>query len=59
VNIHISKELKDEWPQYEFKGKPFVVNGKMYIKAKHKVLNQVHFYSFEERFFWFDRPIKL
>ena len=58
MNIHISAELREKWPGYEFLGKPFTLrNGKTYMRAKHKTLEQTHFYCFEEDFFWWDEPI--
>lgn len=57
MNIHISKDLVEKWPQYEFVGKPFKLkNGRTYMRAFHKTFSQTHFYSFDEDFFWFDKP---
>jgi len=56
MNIHVSKEIKEKWPQYEYIGTIFEVNGKKYIRAIFKVWNNTHFYDFENDFFWFDRP---
>lgn len=58
MNIHVSYEIREKWPTYEFIGKPFkLADGKTYMKAFHKTLGCTHFYSFEEDFFWWDKPI--
>lgn len=57
VNTHISKELKDKWPTYEFLGKPLKFrDGKLYMRALHKTLDKTHFYDFEKDWFWWERP---
>ncbi len=58
MNIHVPKELKEKWVNYEFIGKPFKLSdGKTYIRAHSKTFEKTHFYCFEEDFFWFDRPV--
>lgn len=54
MNVYIPFELKDKYPQYEFKGKPFKKRNKTYIKAFSKFFNRNHYYCFEDDFFWFD-----
>lgn len=57
MNIHISREISEKYPTYNFIGKPFKLkNGKIYIRAFHKTLGKKFFYSYDEDFFWFDRP---
>ncbi len=57
MNLYVTKELKDRWPQYEFVGKPFTLkDGKTYMKAYSKVFSCKHFYCFDDDFFWFDFP---
>jgi len=56
MNIHVSEEIRNKYPTYEFRGTRFTLrNGKEYIRALHKTLNDIHFYSFEEDFFWLDK----
>jgi len=56
-NKHVSKEIAEKWPQYEFVGTPIKLrDGKTYIHAFHKVLEGTHYYCFEDDFFWFDKP---
>ena len=57
MNIHVSDEIRNKWPNYEFLGKPFkLLNGKTYMRAHSHVFEVTHFYCFEEDFFWFDMP---
>lgn len=47
-NIYVPKEIKDKWPEFEFRGHRRR-SGKYqfeYIEAHHKVLNQTFFYVF-------------
>jgi hypothetical protein len=55
MNVHISKELIDRYPTYEFLGKPIQLKNGIYIRAKHKILNKTMYYSFSEDFFWMDK----
>jgi len=56
MNIHIPHELVVKYPTYEFRGKTFILsNGNHYIRAFHKTLQGVHYYCFEEDFFWLDK----
>ena len=56
MNIHVPKEIIDKYPTYHFEGKPFrLKNGKNYIRAFHKTLENVHFYCYEDDFFWLDK----
>lgn len=56
MNVHVSKEIIEKYPEYEFQGKPFILrNGKTYIRAHHHTLNKTHFYAYEDDFFWMDK----
>ena len=47
MNIHVSQEIRDRWPQFEFRGVPRKSRyGFTYIEANYKVLNQTFFYVF-------------
>ena len=47
MNIHISKEIQEKWPQFEFRGIRRTSRfGFDYIEANYKVLNQTYFYVF-------------
>jgi hypothetical protein len=56
MNIHVPEEIQKLWPGYFFVGIPFECNGKRYMRAVHKTLDQTHFYDFEQNFFWHNRP---
>ena len=53
MNIHVPKELKKKYPQYEFRGKQREINNRIVIEAYNPVTEQTFYYSFEEDFFWF------
>jgi hypothetical protein len=56
MNIHVPQDIIDKYPTYYFEGKSFVLsNGKHYIRAFHKTFQKIHFYCFEEDFFWMDK----
>ena len=55
MNVHVSKEIKDKWPNYEFLGKSFKLRNKTYIRAYSKTFEVVHFYCFEDDFIYFDK----
>ena len=51
----MSDEIKKEWVNYEFLGKPFKLkNGKTYIRAHSKTFEKTHLYCLEDNFFWHD-----
>ena len=57
MNIHVSKEIIDDWPGYEFRGLPFLLrDGKKYIRAYSKCFNEVHYYCFQDNWFWHEIP---
>ena len=54
MNPHISKEIKEKYPTYDFIGIPFVrSNGRTYARAYHRILHETLIYCFEQDFFWF------
>lgn len=59
MNIYVSDEIKQKWPQYEFIGKPIKLrDGKTYMRATFKFDGHTHFYVFEDDWFWWDSPIE-
>lgn len=56
MNIHVSQEIVDKYPTYEFRGKKFhLSDGNNYIRAHHKTLERTFYYCFETDWFWFDK----
>lgn len=56
-NAYVSQEIQDKWPTYEFLGKPIRLgNGKTYMRAYHKILEQTHYYEFGADWFHWDKP---
>ena len=53
MNIHVPEDLKNKYPQYEFRGKIRTINDRPVIEAYNPVTEDTFFYSFEEDFFWF------
>lgn len=53
MNIHVPDNIRDKYPQMEFRGKPFDYKNRKVIKAVNHTINQHFTYSFEEDFFWF------
>lgn len=57
MNIHIPVEIQKKWIQFAFCGKPFIINGKTYFRAKWK--NEIYhdfWYCIEDDAAYFDRP---
>jgi hypothetical protein len=52
MNIHAPEELKNKYPQYEFRGKQREINDRIVIEAYNPTTEQTFYYSFEEDFFW-------
>lgn len=49
MNVHVSNDIKKQFPGWEFRGKPyFDKNGKKWIKAKSNIFNKTWYYSFTE-----------
>lgn len=48
VNIHSPKSSQTKFSSWEFRGKPFKCNGKMWMKAKNKIFHYTWYYSFDE-----------
>ena len=53
LNTHVSKEIKEKYPNMEFRGKPRIIKGRTVIEAVNNSLGMYFYYSFEEDFFWF------
>ena len=53
MNIHISEEIKNKYPNMEFRGKPRNIKNRTVIEAFNHATNQNFYYSFQEDFFWF------
>ena len=53
MNIHVPEDLKNKYPQYEFRGKIRTSKDRTVIEAYNPVTEITFFYSFEEDFFWF------
>lgn len=62
MNIHVSDEIRNRWPQYEFVSKPFTLsNGKTYIRARHRAVyywvDQNHILCVEDDWIWHETTI--
>jgi len=56
MNIYVSDEIRAKYPGFEFVGHTIKLSdGRLYIRAQHKVLGQTMLYDFESDFFWFSR----
>ena len=53
MNIHITDEIRNKYPNMEFVGKQHQREGRTVICVKNHTTNQSFLYSFEEDFFWF------
>jgi hypothetical protein len=53
MNIHVSQQIMDKYPNMEFRGKPIQIKNRTVIKAENHVTDMSFWYSFEEDFFWF------
>jgi hypothetical protein len=61
MNVYVSKDIIQKWPQYEFVGHSFSIGEKKYIWAKHKnsdIFRNKHIYSFEDDWFWHEFDIQ-
>lgn len=57
MNKNVSREIQDKWPQFEFRGKPFIINSKQYIRVRWKNGYYKDFwYCFEDDAAYFDKP---
>lgn len=54
MNIHISKDIQDQFKCLEFRGRPFKYKNKHFMRALHKSLEKTMFYCFEDNFAWFE-----
>ena len=53
MNVHVSDEIKNKYPQMEFRGKQKIMKDRTVIEAYSHATNKNFYYSFEEDFFWF------
>lgn len=52
MNIYVLEELKQKYPQIEWRGKPKTLVDRTVIEAYNPATNMSFWYSFEEDFFW-------
>ena len=56
VNVHVSKDIIEKYPGYNFLGKSFrLSDGKTYMRATFKFNGHTHFYCFEDNAFYFSK----
>ena len=53
MNTHVPDNIKNKYPQMEFRGKRRILKDRVVIEAHNPTTNTYYFYSFEEDFFWF------
>jgi hypothetical protein len=53
MNIHVPLDIQERFKSLEFRGTPFMIKNKKFIKAWHKCLNVNLYYCFEDDFAWF------
>ena len=53
MNIHVSDEIRNKYPNMEFRGKPRNMKNRTVIEATNHAIGMNFYYSFEEDFFWF------
>ena len=59
MNIHApDKPIRDFFLCFTWIGKRFIINGKTYIKAKHKTTGQIFYYCFQDDLAWFPNDIR-
>ena len=54
ANIYVTEEIREKYPQMEFRGKVIERNGRKLIKAINHTVDLHYYYSFDEDFFWFN-----
>lgn len=52
MNNHVPEEIKNKYPNIEFRGKPRIINNRTVIEANNHATGMTFFYSFDEDFFW-------
>ena len=57
MNIHVPKEIRNKYPQFEFRGKQRILNNRTVIEAYNPSTDMSFYYSFDEDFFWFTGQI--
>jgi len=53
MNIHVPEEIRQKYPNMEFRGKPRQIKGRSVIEAVNHATDMRFYYSFDEDFFWF------
>jgi hypothetical protein len=53
MNTHVPQEIKDKYPNIEFRGTPIEIKNRTVIKAENHATGMSFYYSFAEDFFWF------
>jgi len=53
MNIHIPEEIRNKYPNMEFRGKSRSIKNRTVIEAINHATNMNFYYSFDEDFFWF------
>ena len=53
MNTHVPDNIKNKYPQIEFRGKQRILKDRVVIEAYNPTTKTNYFYSFEEDFFWF------
>ena len=53
MNIHVPEEVRNIYPNMEFRGKPRTIKNRTVIEAINHTTDMNFYYSFEEDFFWF------
>ena len=53
MNIHVPEEVRNRYPNIEFREKPRTIKNRTVIEAINHTTDMNFYYSFEEDFFWF------
>ena len=53
MNIHVPEEIRNKYPNMEFRGTPITIKNRKVIKAENHATGMSFYYSFDEDFFWF------
>ena len=53
MNIHVPDEIRNKYPQFEFRGKQRILKDRTIIEAYNPSTDMSFYYSFDEDFFWF------
>ena len=58
MNIHVDSHMREKFPNWEFRGKPFIKSGSRWFRAKHRTMGYVWYYSYELDEIFVDIPEK-